>query len=63
MHHLRKMAAGTVLERTEIDTIRLKLLKVGARARETCRKIWFHLSSSYPDKALWVEMHRRLVLA
>ena len=61
MHHLRKMAAGTVLERTEIDTIRLKLLKVGARVSETCRKIWFHLSSSYPDKALWVEMHRRLV--
>jgi hypothetical protein len=40
--------AGTPLQRAQCSTIRLKLLKIGALVRITCRKIWISLSSNYP---------------
>jgi hypothetical protein len=32
--------------------LRLKLLKIGARIRETSRRIWVHPASSYPYRDL-----------
>jgi hypothetical protein len=32
--------------------LRLKLLKIGARIRETSRRIWVHLASGYPHREL-----------
>jgi hypothetical protein len=43
-HHLR----GTELATAQVNTLRLKLLKIGARIRETSRRIWVHLASGYP---------------
>lgn len=45
---LRRHLQGTVLETAQVNTLRLKLLKIGARIRETSRRIWIHLASGYP---------------
>jgi Transposase DDE domain group 1 len=49
---LRRHLRGTELENAQVHTIRLKLLKIGARMRETCRRIWVHLASGYPYRQL-----------
>jgi hypothetical protein len=46
----------------QFDTLRLRLLKVGARVRQTARRVWVHLSSAYPYRHLWQELHHRLWL-
>jgi hypothetical protein len=43
-HHLQ----DTELATAQVNTLRLKLLKIGARIRETSRRIWVHLASGYP---------------
>ena len=49
MHGLRRLGLkGTGLARAQCTTIRLKLLKIGARLRITVRRIWLSLSESYP---------------
>jgi len=35
-----------------VDTIRLKLLKIGLLVRRTAGKIWFHSASGYPYREL-----------
>ena len=47
-HHLK----GTELATAQVNTLRLKLLKIGARIRETSRRIWVHLASGYPYRNL-----------
>jgi hypothetical protein len=54
---LRRTAlAGTVLEKAQCGTIRLKLLKIGAQIRVTVRKIWVSLSEGYPHTALFAQV-------
>jgi hypothetical protein len=54
LNELRRLGlAGTDLARARCDTIRLKLLKIGAQVRVTVRRVWVHLSSSYPHAALF----------
>lgn len=48
-HHLK----GTELAQAQVNTLRLKLLKIGPRIRETSRRIWVHLASGYPYRDLW----------
>jgi len=61
MHALRRLGLqGTALARAQCDTIRLKLLKLGALVRITVRKVWVSLSESYPYAALFTEVCRRL---
>ena len=49
MHHFReKHLHYTELARAQFNTIRLRLIKVGARVRELSTKIKVHLPSSYP---------------
>ena len=61
MRHLRRMLEGTELEHAQFDTIRLRLLKVGARVKETVRRVRVRCSSSYPYKELWTLLHSRLM--
>lgn len=57
MQTLRRMAlAGTVLEKAQCGTIRLKLLKIGAQIRVTVRKIWVSLATGYPHAALFAQV-------
>ena len=44
----RGTLAGTAFEHASIDTIRTRLIKIGARVRQTTRRIWVHLSSAFP---------------
>ena len=50
---LRQLAHGTELAHAQMDTIRLKLLKVAVRVESSVRRIWFHLTSSHPWQHLW----------
>jgi hypothetical protein len=49
---LRRHLQGTELATAQVSTLRLKLLKIGARIRETSRRIWVHLASGYPYRDL-----------
>src|SRR5699024_9944597 len=49
MHGLRRLGlADTPYAKAQCTTIRLKLLKIGARIRMTVRRVWLSLSESYP---------------
>jgi hypothetical protein len=37
----------------QLDTLRLRLLKVGGRVRELATRLRFHLASSHPSQPLW----------
>jgi len=47
-HHLQ----GTELATAQVHTLRLELLKIGARIRETSRRIWVPRASGYPYRDL-----------
>jgi len=51
---------GTELAKAQCDTIRLKLLKIGAQLRVTVRKVWISFSESYPYRRLFWEVFSRL---
>ena len=53
MYLLREQLADTVLAKAQMDTIRLRLLKVAAVVRVTARRIWLELSASHPSASLW----------
>ena len=58
---LRRLGlAGTSMARSRCDTIRLKLLKIGAAVRVSVRRVWVALSSSYPRQALFRQILHRL---
>jgi DDE family transposase len=62
LHALRRVAlVGTALARAQCHTIRLTLLKVGARIRVTTRKVWLALASGCPHAALFAHVHATLV--
>jgi len=61
MGTLSKALEGTEWAKAQIGTIRLRLLKIGARVVETCRKIWLHMPTCFPEKEAWFQAHRRLV--
>ncbi len=49
MHGLRRLGlAGTQYARAQCTTIRVKLLKIGARIRITVRKVWLSFSEACP---------------
>ena len=51
---------GTELERAQCDTIRLKVLKIGAQVRVTFRKVWVALAESYPWRSLFAQVWANL---
>jgi len=50
----RATLAGTALEHASIDTIRTRLIKIGARVRQTARRLWVHLASAFPLREVLV---------
>jgi hypothetical protein len=52
---------GTELAPAQCDTIRLKLLKIGARIRVTVRKVWVSLAESFPYRALFQRVYENLI--
>lgn len=51
---------GTPLETAQADTIRLRLLKIGATIRITVRKVWIALSEAYPWRDLFCQVYDQL---
>ena len=63
MHTFREKAlSGTSLENAQFDTIRLKLLKIGAEVRELKTKLHFILPSSCPMKDIFATTVRNIAL-
>ena len=63
LHTLRKIGLkGTEYAKAQFDTIRNKILKIGARVIEKASRIKFCLPGSYPYKYLFAEIHRNLAL-
>jgi hypothetical protein len=61
MEALRRLGlAGTELAQAQCQTIRLKVLKIGALVKVTVRKLWVHLASSSPYAELVRRVHARL---
>jgi hypothetical protein len=53
MYLLREQLADTALASVQMDTLRLRLLKVAAVVRVTARRIWLELNASHPSALLW----------
>ena len=60
---LREELQKTSLASAQMDTLRLLLLKVGAKVLISARRIWFHLASSHPAQPLWNLLAARLAPA
>ena len=58
---LRRLGlAGTAWARLQTETLRRRLLKVGTRLRVTARRVWLSLAESWPWRALFETVFRRL---
>ncbi len=53
---LRQLALkGTEWTQARVDTIRLRLFKIGALVRISTRRVWLELSSTYPCKDIYAK--------
>jgi hypothetical protein len=52
--------ASTDLDRAQVDTIRLKLLKVSAFVKESCRRIFIRIPESFPYWDIWITVRNNL---
>jgi len=58
---LRRLGlAGTEMAHAQCQTIRLKLLKIGAQIRVTVRRVWLSLAASYPFAAIFAQVYNNL---
>ena len=57
----RRGLQGTELAQAQCDTIRLKLLKIGARIRVTVRKVWVSLAEGFPSREVFRRIHQNLI--
>ena len=61
MHALRRLGLKqTPLARAQCQTIRLKLLKIGAQVRLTVRHVWISMSEAYPYSEVFAAVIRNL---
>jgi hypothetical protein len=56
---LRRWLAGTAAAHHQLDTLRLRLLKIGGRVRELATCVRLHLASSHPGQPLWAALAAR----
>ncbi len=52
--------SGTEMSRAQCHTIRERLLKIGGLVKVTVRRVWVHLSSSYPYRELLLRVAENL---
>ena len=61
MHALRRLGLkDTAMAHAQCGTIRLKLLKIGARIRLTVRNVWISMSEAYPYPETFALIMRNL---
>jgi hypothetical protein len=61
MRVYRQMLAGTPLEAASVETIRSRLIKVGARVRRTVRRVWVHLAEGFPLRDILAKAHQAIL--
>jgi hypothetical protein len=59
---LRRWLAAAGLARTQLDTLRLALLKIGGRVSQQFDRVRLRLASSHPRQPLWAVLAARLRL-
>lgn len=57
---VRVAAEGTRWARAQVSKLQIQVLKVAARVRESTRRVWLHLCTSYPYQDEWRLLLRRL---
>ena len=58
---MRRLALkGTEWAEARVDTIRLRLFKIGAIVRVSARRVWLQLSSAYPWQAIFTHAYHAL---
>ena len=50
---LRRWLLAAGMERIQLDTLRLRLVKIGGWVRELAHRVRLHLASSHPGQPLW----------
>jgi len=61
MNALRRLGLkGTKFAKAQCNTIRLKLLKIGAQIKVTVRKVWVSLSESYPYQQIFKQVYENM---
>lgn len=60
MKVLQVALSGTGYAKAQVNTVRVRLLKVAARVVVSSRRIWFHLPTSFPLHDLWCTLSDRL---
>ena len=61
MQALRRLGlAGTAMAKAQCGTIRVKLLKIGARVRVTVRRVWVSLAEGCPYADLFAQAQENL---
>ena len=64
LNELRRLGlAGTRWAGARPSTLRLKLLKIGARVRVSARKVWVSMATGYPHERLFGQVYRQLCRA
>jgi hypothetical protein len=53
MDALRRKLVGGGAHRMQLDSLRLRLIKIGGRVRELLTKVRLHLASGHPGQDLW----------
>jgi hypothetical protein len=60
MSVLQDAAQSTSWAKAQMRTLRLRLIKIGARIAETARRVWVHMSSAFPDRSAWATIYEAL---
>jgi Transposase DDE domain group 1 len=53
LDELRRRLVGAGIQRMQLDTLRLYLIKIGGRVRELLTRVRLHLASGHPGQRLW----------
>ena len=61
MRTYRDMLAGTQLETASVETIRSRLMKIGARVRRTARRVWVHTAGGFRLREVLAKAHRAIL--
>ena len=56
---LRRWLMAVGMERIQLDTLRLRLVKIGGWVRELATRVRLHLASSHPGRPLWLLLAAR----
>lgn len=60
---LKRLMQETELAAAQVDTVRNRLLKLGALVKESVRRIWIRFSSYFPLQNLFVQLWNQLQLS